>query len=243
MKKKIVCSILVSIALGASLWAGPIDKQPIEKQVVAEDLFNDNELQFDVFASYSYGENEKITKTTKHDITFRNTKDVFSDRPRIIPEAFPRQGPKFIVTVTHITRTGTQHTTETKTVGHTGLFDSDNAFGGGVGLNYFFARYFGFGAEGDWFAGGEAIHIVDGNLFLRYPINFDFTGKRRGIAPYLFGGYGARFDGTKWGVGHVGAGVELRLNHRLAWFVDGRFVFGHGDAEAGIWRSGVRVIF
>src|SRR5207245_2726980 len=124
-----------------------------------------------------------------------------------------------------------------KTTGHTGLFGADNAFGGGIAANYFFARYFGVGAEADWLAGESAIHLLDGNLFVRYPFNFDCAGARRGLAPYVFGGYGAKFDGTKWGVAHVGAGIELRMTRSLAWFFDGRFVFGHSDAEAGIWRT------
>src|SRR5438067_12743162 len=34
--------------------------------------------------------------------------------------------------------------------GQGGVFNSDHGWGGGIGLNYFFARYFGVGAEGYW---------------------------------------------------------------------------------------------
>src|SRR4051812_6237395 len=46
----------------------------------------------------------------------------------------------------------------------------DHGWGGGIGLNYFFARYFGVGAEGYWLdakgnnTSSRAVHSVGGNV-------------------------------------------------------------------------------
>src|SRR5436309_1436672 len=90
-------------------------------------------------------------------------------------------------------------------------------------------------------ARAEAPPIVAGSnsddFFKDSEIQFD------GFASYVFGGYGLKFDSVKWGIGHVGAGLEFRFLPQLAWFFDGRFIFGHDEADTGLFRTGMRVIF
>ena len=83
--------------------------------------------------------------------------------------------------------------------------------GGGFGVNFFFARYFGIGYEAQWFdSDGVAFHLpVGGNFFLRYPIC------ALNLAPYVLVGGGAAWDGDVWGYGNVGAGLEYRFTDHI----------------------------
>jgi hypothetical protein len=109
--------------------------------------------------------------------------------------------------------------------------------GGGVGVNFFFARYFGIGVEGLWYDnGGSAEHMFIGNLFFRYPIC------KWNIAPYVMLGGGAGFDHELVGFGHVGGGMEWRFHKNIGLFADGRYFFGAPDA-LGMTRLGLRLAF
>src|SRR5438552_7591938 len=88
--------------------------------------------------------------------------------------------------------------------------ESDHAWGGGIDLKYFFARYFGIGIEG-WAVDARRAFVIDndgdplpgsnighesravgavlGTLTLRYPIPCTR------FSPYVFGGGGAIFGG------------------------------------------------
>ena len=231
--KTLLLYVAAAFCLVPIAFAEPAKDFKDYKQAPPEDLFKNTEWQFDVFASYGFGENERRTKTLGN-----KGPNPAGGGENVAPFVV---GGQFRVRVALRETLAPKRTT--KTTGHTGLFEQDNAFGGGVAINYYFARYFGMGVEGDWLAGEEAIHLLHANLFLRYPINFDFAGARRGLAPYAFGGYGARFDGAKWGIGHVGAGIEFRFCPAVAWFGDGRFIFGHRDAETGLFRTGLRLVF
>ena len=115
--------------------------------------------------------------------------------------------------------------------------------GGGVGVSFFFARYFGIGVEGNWFAGGPddaVLHQVTGNLILRYPLEM------RGfcVAPYVFVGGGEVFDGHSTSQFDTGVGAELRLTPHIGVFTDWRFNFMNNDrGDLGTSRAGVRFSF
>lgn len=143
--------------------------------------------------------------------------------------------------------------------------------GGGVGVNFFFARYFGVGVEGNWWDGANSgiteaqhdllvekdrvdsrgrviadyhksvAHQFTGNLLLRYPIEFTSFG----VAPYVLGGGGLISDGKNSGFYDVGAGVELRLTPHWGVFSDWRwnFVQGSDRNDVNTTRAGVRFVF
>jgi hypothetical protein len=126
-------------------------------------------------------------------------------------------------------------------------------WGGGLGLNYFFMKYFGIGIEQSVFgrSPGEANNYGDagmtrwatiGNLFFRYPIC------QWNLAPYVMVGGGAIYGKTPTsnfaagaipgtganrrgtfnsgqGVGHVGGGLEYRLTENIGLFTDARYMF------------------
>jgi len=110
--------------------------------------------------------------------------------------------------------------------------------GGGFGLNFFFARYFGIGYEAAWYGNnGTAEHMpLSGNFFLRYPIC------SLNLAPYAMVGGGAAWDGTTVGFGNVGAGLEYRFTNNIGLFVDGRYFYG-GSGNVANMRSGLRFAF
>jgi len=110
--------------------------------------------------------------------------------------------------------------------------------GGGFGLNFFFARYFGVGYEAAWYSNqGTAEHMpLAGNFFLRYPIC------SLNLAPYVMVGGGAAWDGTTIGYGNVGGGLEYRLTNNWGLFVDGRYFYGGSGNVANI-RSGIKFAF
>lgn len=126
---------------------------------------------------------------------------------------------------------------------YTGFFGSSGSrfstgSGGGFGLNFFFARYFGIGYEAAWYNnGGTAEHMpLSGNLFLRYPIC------SLNLAPYVMVGGGAAWDGTTVGFGNVGAGLEYRFTKNIGIFVDSRYFYG-GSGNVANLRSGLRFAF
>lgn len=134
--------------------------------------------------------------------------------------------------------------------------------GGGGAINYFFARYFGFSVEGNWWNGVNShhrddndrnrnrnrdddnkrsvAHQVSGHFILRYPIetcNLCF-------APYIFGGGGGLFNGQRVGFGDVGAGIEFRVTQHIGLFTDWRWNFtGSGKNDIDTTRAGVRFVF
>ena len=140
-------------------------------------------------------------------------------------------------------------------------------WGGGLGLNYFFARYFGIGIEQDVFGRrpGQANNYGDagmtrwatlGNLYFRYPIC------EWNLAPYVMVGGGAIYGKTPTsnilgggnrgtfnsgqGVGHVGGGLEYRLTENIGLFTDARYLFSGVNRLPDnnlMWRYGLRFAF
>jgi opacity protein-like surface antigen len=139
----------------------------------------------------------------------------------------------------------------------------DHAWGGGVGVNYFFARYFGVGVEGMVLEPRQERDLVGSaavNLFVRYPMGC--------FAPYVFLGGGAVFnaddvdrrgrffddDGNGIGLdrsgddalleGHAGIGAEYRITRNIGIFVDARYTFvDKAKNNYGMGRTGIRIAF
>jgi hypothetical protein len=131
----------------------------------------------------------------------------------------------------------------------------DHGWGGGVGVNYFFARYFGLGVDGIWLSAKENLaadidnddsktfHSATGSVIFRYPID------SLCLAPYVFAGGGFTVDGDQWASGHAGVGVEYRVvPHKVGIFADARWNYygtryGHDDQNNFLAKVGFRVIF
>lgn len=127
---------------------------------------------------------------------------------------------------------------------YTGIVGTQNSrigtgSGGGLGVNVFFARYFGLGYEAFWTASNDGTKFpLGGNAFFRYPIC------SLNLAPYVMVGGGAAWptSGPGFGYGNVGAGLEYRFTNNVGVFVDGRYMYGGVGNIVGL-RSGLRVAF
>lgn len=117
-------------------------------------------------------------------------------------------------------------------------------WGGGVGMNYFWSKDVGIGADTS-FQDGESkfVNHVGGNLMVRFPI------EPLRMAPYVFAGGGRNFDPIGSWFGDAGGGLEFRLNHNLGIFGDGRYIWNDrairadGTRDSLLLRAGIRVAF
>ena len=120
-------------------------------------------------------------------------------------------------------------------------------FGGGLGANFFFARYLGIGVEQDLVgrsgsggSSGGTVWSTLGNAYLRYPIC------SLNLAPYAMvgggAGYGNKISGH--GLGHVGAGLEYRATSHVGIFTDARYLYSNVEPKGGaLVRIGLRYAF
>ena len=126
-------------------------------------------------------------------------------------------------TLDHLSGSGVRHNTR---------------LGGGLGLNYYFTRYLGVGAEVDsQNTDGVFLDSASGNLLLRLPIG------QSGLAPYVFGGGGHRFGHSRQWFGQAGAGLEYRFCPHVGMFLDGRGVVPNETKFYGVARLGMRFAF
>jgi hypothetical protein len=115
-------------------------------------------------------------------------------------------------------------------------------WGGGIGVNYFFARYFGIGVEQDLFgrndngSKGYTEWGTFGNAFLRYPIC------SWNLAPYAIVGGGVIYGKKTVGGGSVGGGLEYRVTDNVALFGDARWLYTE-DNSAVMARTGIKLAF
>lgn len=110
--------------------------------------------------------------------------------------------------------------------------------GAGVGLNHFFTRHIGIGAEA--YAEDTERHFVDkasASLIARLPLG------ESGFAPYLYLGGGRQFDPIELSFAQAGAGLEFRFTPKVGLFLDGRYVMTDGAKDHGLARVGLRLIF
>lgn len=110
--------------------------------------------------------------------------------------------------------------------------------GAGLGLNYFFTRWLGAGAETYSENGSPAfVDSASANLILRFPVG------NSGLAPYALGGGGYRFDDVTAWLGEFGAGLEYRFTPHWGVFLDARAVLPSETKTYGLARLGVRFAF
>ncbi|MGZ4963346.1 MAG: hypothetical protein ACXWJB_16115 [Limisphaerales bacterium] len=113
-------------------------------------------------------------------------------------------------------------------------------WGGGVGMNYFFTKYIGVGADTFFQEHGHLFNNFTGNLFVRWPI------ANSGFAPYIYGGAGWR-DGSTVPSGadtftaDGGVGLEYRFNAHLGLFTDVRYTWTEKTADECLARAGFRI--
>jgi hypothetical protein len=135
----------------------------------------------------------------------------------------------------------------------------DHAWGGGGDFKFFFARYFGIGAEGFGLNARDTVGAALGTLTLRYPV------PSTRFAPYVYIGGGALFNGSEIenhgeeddsgffrtlhsadakAVGQFGGGLEIRLTPHIGLFHDFNWnvVDGH-DNNFGMVRTGINFAF
>ena len=116
------------------------------------------------------------------------------------------------------------------------------AWGGGLGVNYFFTQFIGIGVEQDIVGrkSEAAEWATVGNLFLRYPIC------SWNLAPYAMVGGGAAYGAHRsgHGFGHVGGGLEYRLTEHIGLFSDARWIYSSEEPKSGVLgRAGLRYAF
>jgi len=125
------------------------------------------------------------------------------------------------------------------------LFETSirNGFwGGGAGLNYFFTRELGLGADFNISSKPDDLNLVDqvtGNFIARLPLG------NSGVAPYLIGS-GGRGMSPNWDwVYGGGVGMEMRLNPTTGLFSDARFLWSDRSTADNrlLIRAGVRLAF
>jgi hypothetical protein len=116
-----------------------------------------------------------------------------------------------------------------------------SGFGGGIGVNYFFHRYFGIGVDGNLADVSNGLWTVSGSLIGRYPL--DLGGVC--LAPYAIIGGGGQWDGSNGGTYHAGGGLEWRATPSFGVFAEGRYTWVCGNfAEENVRVSmGVRFVF
>jgi len=110
--------------------------------------------------------------------------------------------------------------------------------GAGAGINYFFTRNIGIGAEAySENTTGVFIDSASANLTLRLPLG------QSGFAPYVFGGGGRHFEAVKTWFAQAGAGMEYRFTPHMGVFIDARGVLPDEAKYYGVARLGFRFAF
>lgn len=100
-------------------------------------------------------------------------------------------------------------------------------------MNYFLTENFGVGAD-SYADAFEPPYLLNASGIFRYPFGAP------GLAPYVFAGFGRQWDHAAQWLGHVGAGVEYRLNPETGIFVDAREVFAAKTDDYILVRFGFR---
>lgn len=135
--------------------------------------------------------------------------------------------------------------------------NADHAWGGGIGGEYFFHRYFGVGLQGYGLAANDAVGQASADLILRLPIG------NTPVAPYVYAAGGGIFDGRRQehslfdgrldiirrdvnaeGIGQFGGGFEVRVTPHIGIMNDFSWNLIDGDHNNfGMVRSGLRFAF
>jgi hypothetical protein len=116
------------------------------------------------------------------------------------------------------------------------LNNTSEKWGGGLGLDTYYGKYFGIGVvtHMENFT-GTFIDNLAAEVTVRMPI------EKFHLAPYVTGSYGYEFDNKDW-FQSVGAGAEFRFSSNWGIFADYQWVFRHSGAEDGEYiRMGIRI--
>jgi len=116
--------------------------------------------------------------------------------------------------------------------------DSENHGGGGLGVDYFFTRYLGIGADSyieEW----KWPYRVNGSAILRLPL----PGPLHRFAVYGFGGGGREFKYVPQYTWHGGGGMEYKFSRCFGVFGDAREVFPDKTPDYTLVRGGVSIGF
>ena len=111
---------------------------------------------------------------------------------------------------------------------------SVNGFGGGLGLSYFFTKYFGLGIDNTLTSlngNGHVYNSTQADIIARYPI------ESWHLAPYALVGGGATWGTQSQGNGNVGGGLEYRINRGIGLFADSRFIYGNNGLNETLTAS------
>jgi hypothetical protein len=116
--------------------------------------------------------------------------------------------------------------------------DDKDGWAAGIGINLYFNRYVGVGAEGYFFDSGDDLSFsTAGNLLLRIPID------ALCLAPYGLIGGGYQFGDYDQSFWQAGLGLEWKLNQYVGLFGDARMIFTDEDADTQFYRAGLRFNF
>lgn len=113
---------------------------------------------------------------------------------------------------------------------------ANTAWGPGVGLNYFFTRNIGIGAD-SYADAFEIPYLLNGSGIFRYP----FNDSR--FAVYGMGGFGRQWKHSPQWLGHLGVGGEYRFNPHGSLFADVREEFPDQTKDYTVFRFGFQVKF
>jgi len=114
---------------------------------------------------------------------------------------------------------------------------SSDAWGPGVGANYFFTQNIGAGVD-TYTDGIRLPYLLNLSGIFRYPIP-----QIPPLAPYGFGGIGRQWDHAAQWTGHIGVGAEYRFRPHTGAFVDLREVFPADTKDYTVFRFGLRFKF
>ncbi len=118
----------------------------------------------------------------------------------------------------------------------------NDGFGGGLGLNYFFSRNLGVGADAMIYDGdAPGVWAYTGSLIARFPVELGGLC----LAPYVFGGGGYQSGAQHSGTFHAGAGLEFRIvPEKFGVYAEGRYTWVGGPSDDNTQaRVGVRLVF
>ena len=145
--KKVTLSALAAVAVAGTSFAGPCPVVSKDfKQPCTTPCFRDQEFQLDLFYSYNDAQQQGT----------RSRSGSFTRDPESTPLASrgTRAGSLNILNDPALVPAGSIVETSGEASAKVAPYFRDGS-GGGLGLNYFFARYFGIGVEGNWWEGTQ----------------------------------------------------------------------------------------
>ena len=150
--KKLTLSALAAIAVAGTSFAGPVVVTSKEfKQPCVTPCFRDQEFQLDLFYSFNDAEHQGSSVASDR---FTAPPTATPIVPGLTPAGFLPRSTSLLENTNAIPAGSTVVRSRSTSVSLPQYFNDGS--GGGVGLNYFFAKYFGVGVEGNWWDGCRA---------------------------------------------------------------------------------------